>query len=79
MGAADWAALVEAWQVKQWREDARFAKLMFIVARVVGADVTLDDFLAPRPDEKTNPEAKTDNGQVALNAYLKSCARVQAN
>lgn len=62
-------ALVEIWKDREYREDARFGKLMYLVSRVAGGEADLEDFLPPR-----HYTAPKDRGQQALAVYLKSHA-----
>ncbi len=75
---ADWDAAINQWEIKQWREEARLAKLLFLVAKVAGSDVELEDFLPPHPNAKETQQSNKP-GQVALNNFLKSFAGVQTN
>jgi len=50
---------------------------MYLVSRVAGADVELEEFLPPLEDEQ--PEKRVDTGQHALNIFLKANARAKAN
>lgn len=65
--------MLHAWEVREWRHEARFAKLMFLVAKVAGAkSLELEDFLPPHPDDKEESATLHNRGQQALAAYLKS-------